>query len=804
MRSWGAPLDERHVDLLERIKTTVAVAWMLTQIRKSRRGRALLRRLRGIVGPAVPSVHLPASTPPSRRARAQAIDVKQQEYELLRVEYRDQGPTPDLLARARSHARNTVAWGQLPAKTWLVYAAAFLEAGETDFAERVLRGYITRYGYRAIGDFLPVARLARELGLCTPGIDEGSAIAKVLIGNGEGNRFSELVKGKTIAVVGNGPGNLGSGFGEEIDAHDIVIRFNNFPGNYGADYGVRTDVWVRGAHRDVRDRPEIEDFSLVLWEMDFSRNFLEYPTHRALLYRDTLFNPERVAYIDTGTKRSLREASGLLLPTSGAQVIWLLRQARGTLDGVDVYGFSALDGSRDFGHYFDKLGDMRRRHDVDAEGRFLQQLFRDAQSNVAVHFPGTVLTHREDEIVVFNCAYRAYDPGAGRTGGAAGVLATQQRALGDEYVGQQLCYIFEGGNKEALKKQLAVHLAGLRGKIADIILGGEYVRTNRKILETQKTGKRMLFVCHELGSAFGAYLLGVPYVIVYHQRGSTLEEMRSIGQTPTDHEIAAATRLDEIICANASTMYFPSLGARDTFKETADPALVGRINFSEWALYNTVSAADHDATGADRSALMASAVRKLSLPDKDADTDVFISVGDWSEGKGLDRVPALLSRYAQLSERRVVWIAIGPTLVKSHFEEVQAQRAVWPFESRLIGERIDHDRLLALLDYADYFVMMHRNAIFDLATLEAMRAGKPLILSPVGGNREVNLADNVAFVTEESIDDVCRVIQARDRRKWGELNRDVFEQHFTLEHFAERYRAMLDEQLARVRQRVDA
>lgn len=732
------------------------------------------------------------------------IDEKQLEYERVRVEYRDQGPSPDLLSRARSHARNTVAWAQLPARTWLVYTAAFLEAGDESFAERVLRGYVKRYGFRAIGDFLPVAKLAYDLGLRTPEIDEGAAIADALIASRKDDQFAELVGGKTVAVVGNGPGLLGTALGECIDAHDIVIRFNNFPDTYKLDYGLRTDIWVRGAHRDVCDRPEIEAYSLVLWEMDFFRGFLEHITHRALLYRDTLFNPGRVAYIDTETKQELREASGLLLPTSGAQVIWALKQARGTLDGVDVYGFSTLDGNADFGHYFDKLGDMARRHDVEGESHFLRRIFANAQSNVVAQAPSVALPEYQDEIVVFNCAYRSYDPAAGRTGGPAGVLATQQRALGEEHAGQRLCYEFEGTTKAALRKEHAVKLAGLRGKISDIIVGGEYIRTSREIAAAQQSGKKVLLVCHELGSAFGAYLLGVPYVIVYHQRGSTLEEMRSIGQSPTDHESAVATRLEEIICTNANAMYFPSRGAQEMFQETADAGLANRITFGGRALYNTVSAADHDTPETDLTALSASVARQLNLPDRDADSDVFISVGDWSEGKGLDRVPALLSRYTALSGRKVLWIAVGPVLAESHFAAVQALQQEWPFEARLVGERIDHDRLLALLRYADFFVMMHRSAIFDLATLEAMREGKALILSPVGGNREVNLANNVEYVTEESIDDVCAAIQARDRRQWGALNREVFEQHFTLDHFAERYRTMLDEQFTVLRQKADA
>jgi glycosyltransferase involved in cell wall biosynthesis len=282
---------------------------------------------------------------------------------------------------------------------------------------------------------------------------------------------------------------------------------------------------------------------------------------------------------------------------------------------------------------------------------------------------------------------------------------------------------------------------------------------------------------------------------VYHQQGSTLQEMRSVGRTPTPHEVHVAGALEKLICDNAQRVYFPSLGARDTYLATSESDVRGD-NFADVALYNTVSAVDHGDDPQRRGELRDELARELDLPARDADTDVFISVGDFNADKGLDRVPALLTRYTQLSGRKVVWIAIGASGDRRRFDALASQQRSWPFAARLIGERTTHDRLLALLDYADYYVMMHRNAIFDLATLEAMRAGKALILSPVGGNLEVDLASNVLFVDEGTIQDACRVIQTRDRRMWGERNRAVFEEHFSLDRFTERYHRMLDAHLA--------
>ncbi|WP_228067303.1 glycosyltransferase family 29 protein [Microbacterium paludicola] len=759
---------------LESLKKLPGARTVIREVKKTELGRRTVAQAAG----AIRSL--------GKRRDAYGVDLddvlpsRHQDFQILRTAWRDLGPTDELLAQARALAGNTLARNALHPASWLVYAAALLEAGDARTAELVLRRYAARFGPERIAELLPLAPFARGLGLRSPQIDRAAGAADALFASPPARRFAELVAGKTIAVVGNGPGNVGTARGAEIDAHDIVVRFNNYPDDHQDDYGARTDIWVRGAHRDVRDRHDIHRYEMVLWEMDLRRNLLEHPSHLEILARDALFSPGTVGWIDTETKRTLRDASGLALPTSGAQVLWMLYRARGeSLEGVDVYGFSSIDRHPDHGHYFDALGDVGTRHDVDGEGAFLRGLL------------GMADPVDRTGVTVFSCAYRDYDPARGRTGGPAGVLATQRLALGSEHRGHALRYVFDEGDKGALKHDLPHLTAGLSGKPVDLVLGAEYVRTHPEIAAAIAEGRRVLMVCHDLGSALGAWQLGVPYVIVYHQQGSTLQEMRSIGRTPTAHEIAVTTRLEELICTGAERMYFPSRGARAAFEATADPALAAKVRYADEPLYNTLSAVDHQ-NPADDGRLIAELTKKLDLPEKADDLDVFMSVGDWNGDKGLDRVPALLSAYVERTGRRVLWIAVGSAIDPARFVAAQEASRRWPFASRLIGRRMTHDRLLALLGYSDIYVMMHRSSIFDLATLEAMRAGKGLVLTPIGGNPEVDLEDNVEFVTDDSIAEAAAAIAGRDRTEWGERNRRVFEHHFSLDHFAERYRAMID------------
>ena len=65
------------------------------------------------------------------------------------------------------------------------------------------------------------------------------------------NQFDDFYKNrlcnKKIAVVGNAPSERGKALGNVIDAHDIVIRFNNFVNHpsFEIDYGKKLSIWVR-------------------------------------------------------------------------------------------------------------------------------------------------------------------------------------------------------------------------------------------------------------------------------------------------------------------------------------------------------------------------------------------------------------------------------------------------------------------------------------------------------------------------------------------------------------------------------
>ncbi|MFD1794711.1 hypothetical protein FQV27_06495 [Paracoccus aurantiacus] len=142
--------------------------------------------------------------------------------------------------------------------------------------------------------------------------------------------------GKSVALVGNARALANSTYGNEIDAHDIVVRINLAPMPYSESHGARTD-WLGLATRLRRaDRNRIGP-ARILW-MSHKRKRLDHASaHSAGFYLHPLADYE-----------ALEQEIGAQ-PTTGAMLISLLLKsdlARLDLYGFDFFASKSLSGSR--------------------------------------------------------------------------------------------------------------------------------------------------------------------------------------------------------------------------------------------------------------------------------------------------------------------------------------------------------------------------------------------------------------------------------------------------------------------------
>lgn len=92
--------------------------------------------------------------------------------------------------------------------------------------------------------------------------------------------MNEIAVTSPCVVVGNGPSLIGGELGKYIDAHDCVVRLNNFAlGGYQKDVGSKTDIWVQSfGDVDWRRTPSRDPRGSVLfwWPPNLPGLFGEY------------------------------------------------------------------------------------------------------------------------------------------------------------------------------------------------------------------------------------------------------------------------------------------------------------------------------------------------------------------------------------------------------------------------------------------------------------------------------------------------------------------------------------------------
>ena len=95
-----------------------------------------------------------------------------------------------------------------------------------------------------------------------------------------------------------------------------------------------------------------------------------------------------------------------------------------------------------------------------------------------------------------------------------------------------------------------------------------------------------------------------------------------------------------------------------------------------------------------------------------------------------------------------------------------------------------------LLDAVDFVVNTNRFSLFDLSTIEAVEAGKPLLMHAVGGNKTFKtLGAGCVMIDDLAPGTVARALRemftmpAGDRDALGSASRACYERHLTLAHF---------------------
>lgn len=385
--------------------------------------------------------------------------------------------------------------------------------------------------------------------------------------------------------------------------------------------------------------------------------------------------------------------------------------------------------------------------------------------------------YKQQNIEIINVAWRPLPDHA--AGGPGGVLKIIKDEIGGEYRGYAIRYFFESSKFE-LPEEINNFLK--KNKISNVIkrlVLADYYISNIIECKIKIKNEFKIFVCHDLGSAVGAYHLGYPYYLVYHHQGSYINERESFGQKLNKIEKDLINRYEEIAFNNAKKVYFPSIGAKEEFLKTTTNK-IETSNFSNDPLYNSIPNIEYDEDGADKF-IIDNKLEKIFKVERDSYL-IFCSIGDYSYAKGLDRCLEFFNKIEIKTNKKIFWITFGSKVNDSIYNKIKNN--LTRIEKFNYPEKIDHKIVMSILKKIDIFIMLQRCSIFDFSTLEAMFLEKPIILSNIGGNLDFNKKNNIIYFDGINISDKDWLLNLE---KYSKLNKEVFNNFFNVTMFNKRY-----------------
>ena len=305
--------------------------------------------------------------------------LREHSYEKLLADYKYNGYSDEILKEFENLARSKYCWFVENNNLWLLYMQVMIENNRTDELESTSKKYMHFHNIKDIENYPVVANYFHKQGYTNELIEKSSKIFEKL--KTSKGKFAELIKDKSIAVVGNGPSEVGKGHGEEIDKHDIVIRFNEFhiEGDFAKDYGIKTDVWVNySANKDFSKFNKDIDCKLFLWTFDS----LYFRENIALFNLFSVIDKEWDYFgIDTA-KEIWNKYQFYYAPTTGFYLIIYLLALRKSFENIDFYGYKFLENqdSPNLHYYDNKTLDSLNYHNIGAESIFLKSLIEEMKN----------------------------------------------------------------------------------------------------------------------------------------------------------------------------------------------------------------------------------------------------------------------------------------------------------------------------------------------------------------------------------------------------------------------------------------
>ena len=162
--------------------------------------------------------------------------------------------------------------------------------------------------------------------------------------------FSDFIRKNkgNLCIVGNAPNELGKGKGKDIDAHKVVIRFNNYSTLNSEDYGEKETVWVRVANNEIEKKHSKKNKYTI-----FAGNNFDLKRKDALQYTlEPYLSRKQYTVIPSEIYQELIKKLGCL-PSTGMAFLYWIYKICGPLSKDQLYGFTYFSNEGSYkDHYF--------------------------------------------------------------------------------------------------------------------------------------------------------------------------------------------------------------------------------------------------------------------------------------------------------------------------------------------------------------------------------------------------------------------------------------------------------------------
>lgn len=373
--------------------------------------------------------------------------------------------------------------------------------------------------------------------------------------------------------------------------------------------------------------------------------------------------------------------------------------------------------------------------------------------------------------------YRPHSPNGGRGGGGA-VLSAMQKILGNDVAGYPITYNYSerDGIWHTLKNRYYTYANYQRFINEESHLTPLYAAITFTIAKT-KDEQGKLYICHEYATAYALSLLKKRYILVIHTQGTRVDEKLALGEALYRSEINVIKACEKCAIRNAIYTCFPSHGAEDMYFSSKYCTVQKEKIHVGPVLYNTVYASP--------------IIKELPQITGDSSCITFLSVGTLTTAKGQDKVCEFFHSLLKNHNQKIRWICVG----KGPLQEQVVERAgrlaqEWGNFEFIYLPKIEFAEVQYLYTITDVYIMLHRISVFDLASLEAMKNACAVLLSPVGGNLELNVNENIIY-TDSDASNIEQMLDEKNISCLKAKNEEAYRNFFSEEQFKDRYEKLL-------------